>query len=58
MRVSDPTYDERKAGNRVSVRFRASPSSRQLSNGFIECAKHGLRGWGSAARSPNQRAAG
>jgi len=23
MRVSDPTYDERKAGNRVFVRFRA-----------------------------------
>jgi hypothetical protein len=48
MRVSDPTYDERKASDRVFVRFRASTAL----DCFIECANLGLRGWGSAARSP------
>jgi hypothetical protein len=48
MRVSDPPYDERKAGDRVFVRFRASTAL----DCFIECANLGLRGWGSAARSP------
>lgn len=36
MRVSDPTYDERKAGNRVFVRFRVN---RQPDPSWIETFK-------------------
>ena len=52
MRVSEPTYDERKAGNWVFVSL---PEPAELSTAldcFVGCANLGLRSRGSGARSP------
>jgi len=61
MRVSDPTFDERRPDNRVVVRFQVNQQPDQTwiqtfkghaaSSVLRACANLGLRSWGGAERN-------